>query len=654
MPIQRNLMSLAILKVNWAGRLDYVENFVPFAAQALKISKQPEVSLQEIQNIFETEFGLTIPQGPLKTILKRAKKRGYLSVSNGIYKRNEMMLEKLNFSVTQQGVERKHNTLIDRLIHFCQDKNGEVWTVDEAEMAMQEYLADEGHRIMNLRTEADISADVHTSTKNNYIVASFVCNLHERDVAGFEYLMTVVKGAMLADAVYFPEIGSVKSTFGNLDVYFDTNFLLRAMGYAPKAKQDPCLELLDLLHELNANLKCFTHTFEEIRGVLLAAAHYLRNDGKGVVGTFETYEYFAGEGCSASDVDLIVAKLSKSLSSLRVHIVETPPHSPPLTIDESAFGDMLQTKYGFIKEESRYKDIRSVTAVYRLRDGQKYYNIDSCKAIFVTTNSDLARATIEFFNIAENGEVPLCLPDYVLATHAWLMKPTSAPDLPRKRLIADCYAALNPTDELWGRYLRELEKLQQSKDVSAEDYALLRYSSVARTALMDTVCGDPEVFVEGTIKDILEKAKMTIRADLEEEVTDKQQLLEQANQQVETEKKRLQAQRQHIRSCSVRIGKYFSLFVGALMIVMLVFCMVITFPGIPNHFSKKPVIFIVLVLFSIWMIVSVVYGTSVKSFMRKIERWVSDRCETMMLDRSTDNETTGKPPVQPPVTEQTE
>jgi len=34
------------------------------------------------------------------------------------------------------------------------------------------------------------------------------------------------------------------------------------------------------------------------------------------------------------------------------------------------------------------------------------------------------------------------------------------PDLPRKRIIADCYAATQPSETLWHRFVHELEVLE--------------------------------------------------------------------------------------------------------------------------------------------------------------------------------------------------
>jgi len=71
------ITSLAILKVNWDRGHDYIKNFVPFVAECLRTAPQPEVSLPELQTAIHDTFGLRIPQGALKTILRRAVRSGY-------------------------------------------------------------------------------------------------------------------------------------------------------------------------------------------------------------------------------------------------------------------------------------------------------------------------------------------------------------------------------------------------------------------------------------------------------------------------------------------------------------------------------------------------------------------------------------------------
>src|SRR6266581_9779061 len=71
---ERLVTSLAILKVNWDKGRDYIANYVPFVAECLRKAPQPEVSLANLQAAVSAEFGLKIPLGALKTVLRRAAK----------------------------------------------------------------------------------------------------------------------------------------------------------------------------------------------------------------------------------------------------------------------------------------------------------------------------------------------------------------------------------------------------------------------------------------------------------------------------------------------------------------------------------------------------------------------------------------------------
>jgi hypothetical protein len=79
-------------------------------------------------------------------------------------------------------------------------------------------------------------------------------------------------------------------------------------------------------------------------------------------------------------------------------------------------------------------------------------------------------------------------------------------------VIADCYAATQPDDRLWRRYLAEVARLEKSRRASVEDCYLLRHSLDARTALMEMTLGEERTFTEGTVPEILEHIKVQIRA----------------------------------------------------------------------------------------------------------------------------------------------
>jgi hypothetical protein len=77
------------------------------------------------------------------------------------------------------------------------------------------------------------------------------------------------------------------------------------------------------------------------------------------------------------------------------------------------------------------------------------------------------------------------------------------PDLPKKQMMADAYAAMHPSPELWRKFLAEVEKLKRGDTITGDDYLLLRNSIEIKSHLMDLTLGDEEALVEGTVAEVL-------------------------------------------------------------------------------------------------------------------------------------------------------
>jgi len=97
------LVSVAILKVNWDHGHDYIENFVPFVAECIRLSSSPVISLEELQQCMKQSFGLEVPQFALKTILKRVSKRGFIRRHHNLYHRIDSAFDNWNFSQKRRG-----------------------------------------------------------------------------------------------------------------------------------------------------------------------------------------------------------------------------------------------------------------------------------------------------------------------------------------------------------------------------------------------------------------------------------------------------------------------------------------------------------------------------------------------------------------------
>ncbi len=646
---ERLVTSLAILKVNWDKGRDYIANYVPFVAECLRKAPQPEVSLADLQAAVNAEFGLKIPLGALKTVLRRAAKIGFVTPTEGIYRRNDAALARLDLAPVRDDMLRRYEALMAKLIDFCANRYDVRWSPEDAEAAILAYLQEHSAAILASAVAGEPVPVATESLKHaDFLVNAFIAHLHESDPDGFDFLETIVKGSMLANVMFFPDLGSIPRRFEQVEVFFDTAFLLRALGLEGESRQAPCRELISLVYEQNGAPRCFDHTFNEIRRVLGAAARGLLKRGNLRLMYGDTLEYLIHSGYKASDVELAIARLEKSLHALRVQVRPRPAHTVPLGVDEVKLRALLQQEVHYRREETLDHDLDAITAIHRLRRGQFPPHIEACSAIFVTTNRSLARAGLRFLT-EEYGEefadiahaVPACILDEHFTALVWLKQPSRAPDLPRKRIIANCYAALNPSNDLWKLYLHEIDRLQKAGELSEDDFTLLRFSTVVRSAVMDATFGDPEAFTEGTVQEILEKAQASARAQTEAALAAERERREDAERRATLAEAQLEAKRrrqlQRCQGIGAGVGRWVAralLYGGTgLLAVGVYLTLPEPLPRMPGEWTRlaAPAVLVVLCALGVMTIAHLSFGTTLLSLVRRLEVSVARFVEQTLI-----------------------
>lgn len=391
---QATLASLAILKVNWDNKgHDYADNFLPFVLEAIQRAERPEISVSDIQKRIREDFGLIIPQGALNTLLRRAERRGAVRREHGIFLRVDTTSDS-GFALQRAEVSRSLAALLSKLGAFVHGHFGLNWTEHEAEDALLNHLQTLCIPILAAATDGCAIPPVEQVIANSeYVINAFVAHLFERDSEGFALLETVTKGNMLATALFLPEIGKAEKKFKGLTVYLDTRILLRALGLEGEGLREPAAELLNLLYEMNVTLACFDITLDEVRRILDAAQHALKEPSLLRRGHFSVTEHFVSIGYRASDVELVISQLERSLRRLHIHIKERPAHEKLLTLDETALSKILSLELPNQNPDAQRHDLDCITSVHRLRRGQPKSDIESCEHIFVTSNNGLAIAS---------------------------------------------------------------------------------------------------------------------------------------------------------------------------------------------------------------------------------------------------------------------
>lgn len=622
----RAVVSLAILSVNFAHSKSYLDNFVPLLGECLRLGDEDVVSLPVVQQRMQSEFGLTIPQNVLQSVLRRAQSRGYIAFANGVYYRVIDVLEKSNFRDVQQQVLRSHDELIRSLADFAADRFSLTWTRDDAEVALQDHVEDNEVAILAGARGRIIVPDNAQTPHSRFVVARFLQHLQEEHSGYFDYFETIVKGSMLASAVFLPDPEQASARFARgSEIFFDTAFLIFALGYGGDARKEPARELLHLLRDTGASLRCFRHTLDEIHGALEACANALSS--KNLAGPIrQSVEYFIQLRADKADVLRYAARLEQDLESLYIQVVDTPPYANyQFVIDEAALNDEIDEQFTY-RPTARERDVASVAAIVRLRKGEPYYLIEKCKALFVTTNAKLARVARDFV-ARDLGEVSLapCITDHALTTVLWLKKPVAAPDLPRKRIIADCFAATQPSEQMVRKYLEKVDTLEAEGKHSENECFLLRYSMEARNALMDRTLGEEEAFTQGTIAEVLDVVKESIVGEEREKFQEASAALADA--------KRLDFERSvRVRNRAIRIAGRVGLAARVAVLVLLVLAAALLFtesiPGLNQGIFSLVAGFVAVALF-VLSAIDLVWGNNVERLVTAGEDSLARRIESL-------------------------
>jgi hypothetical protein len=513
------LTSLAILKVNHDQNRDYISNFVPFVAQVIREAPQDEVSLPEVQAGVLATFSLKMPQGALNTILHRACKKGYVQKRQGIYRRDPKKLADLDLGSVRASVARQQLSLLKELAEFATEGYEVDWGVGEAERALLSYLSTRGTAILTAAVDGTAIDAPPPVDHSGLIVNAFVAEASKSNPTAFEFLVTLVKGSMLADVLYLPgTFEDAHRKFGKTEFFLDTAFVLRAIGFSTKEASQPACELIALLGKQNVRLRMFEHNRDEALAVMDYAARALQPGSQ--LPLSPPAEFLRNDDWQPSDVEEFIANVPKKLSALGIEVVAKPKYVKSLGIDESGLEQTLKEELPDQRPEARRRDVDSLAAITRLRRGEATHGLENCGAVLVSTNGTLVRTGTEFFRKQGGGKgVSPVIHAHDLTWIAWLKLPTAAPDLPRLQIIADSFAALNPSDELWRRYTSEIARLRDQGEVTTEEFHVLRYSIEARRALLTQTLGDPDVFTEGSIPTILAKAREEITAELRRQLS---------------------------------------------------------------------------------------------------------------------------------------
>ncbi len=514
--LKRTIASLALVKANAEIRgRDFIENFVPFIATLIRDKSYTEVDVHRICSDFSESYGLSIPYHPMIAILNRAASRGILQKSSGKFIPVMEKVVQWDMTPLRLEQERRIGAILNGLIDHAQTKYSVKLSSSEAEAALVGYLKIHDLDILCASQVPSVLPEVKPSRRGRFLVASYVKYASSVQPDKFKWMIDTAIGHVLACAILY-DTQSFSGKLTSVNLYLDTMLLLRILGAEGKARQVAYEEFVRVAKKNGANVKVFRHTYDEAMGILENCRQWVGKQDYDPSKASPALRHFVAEGVTTSDVDLFIARVPEKFREHNI-IVADEGMSNDQQKYQIAEGDlrvMIVEEYKRLhpsfeaieKEFTLQRDINSISAVHRLRQGQAVHSLPTSGHIFLTNNATLAYACKRFERekLRSGDSVPACLTDTFLGTMLWLESPIESSGLSAKRMIADCTAALQPDAILLRKLVFEAKKLLDEKKVTPNEFLALRGSRVAYEMLAEKTLCDPDAFTDKTALEVIE------------------------------------------------------------------------------------------------------------------------------------------------------
>ena len=341
---------------------------------------------------------------------------------------------------------------------------------DDALAALTSFL-DANHIGVVLGQKIDVGAS-NNGPRLDQVVAAFVSEVVTEREQHFSTLDAVVKGLIVQNALLLRDVPMAGRQLAGLTVFLDTGILLRALGYAGTTERLVATESLGLIRAAAARLGAFEGTVHEVEGVLRV---YEKNLGstvgmKSLRGNTVT-EYFLGVRATPAEIRQEILLLNQNLRRMGIQTRDFPKHMREYTEDEQALADALRdpTRDGNSLDPRVWHDVQAIAAVLTLRAGIRPQRIANAGFVFSSGSArTVENATRWYREVQPHGVEPI-VHFRSVTNAAWFLRPANASDVPMHELVAVCAGYLRPTPQVWERFVKGLEHLVKSGELSDDE-----------------------------------------------------------------------------------------------------------------------------------------------------------------------------------------
>jgi len=496
------------------GKSDYLDCFWPLAVCSMPPSGSATVA--SIQKAVASKYSLNVPQHVLSVLLERAEKRGNLRYDNKhAYSLTSKGSEYVHDTSSETDITRRVNALIDDIFEFFAAHDTPI-AHDVVEDMLFQFIQENLNLMLPYLSPStpkeidEASSDLRPAGR---LLLSYVQAADRAKPVQYATLQDLVIGAVLTLLLTTPNASEIqeyrKTRIKDCTFYLDTNVAISMLGLRTNERGDPASELLSMMKAAGLQLRVFDFTVDEI--CYLVSGYQDKYDKyPEQIRIDDIYSELRRKNWTPEDARHFVTHVDEHLRSIGVLVEDVPtvhletytPQRPELVDEISKYKPQQDSKV------SVNHDLAAIDQILLKRRGSRR-RIETCGAIFLTSDLKLARFNLDLYEHRGTATVCEVIPDRVLATILWLKNPTGTP--PMKAILATYSREMGVNRKIWNRFYEILSRLWKEGRLTEDDVSTIIYDQTIEGALSSVSAESEELIDESYV---LEQARASKEREL--------------------------------------------------------------------------------------------------------------------------------------------
>lgn len=526
--MSKELVAFALVAEEYEKTGDPLRGLQPLFAPLLMDCKGQLFNPEKFSADFTEAYGLQMSAFVASALAERMEELGLLVRSHDRNTGTSYAVAEFEWAaepIAEAQVENTINFFVEWAVVRASEY-GKIFDNAVLEEAMLSRLArpefasifvqndgDKNSRLRKMMGVAAVDFNAKDEAFLDYLVASFILHSEANAPSIFDSISLVSYGSLIADAVAGLAV-PVKPQTGEkqLRIVLDAPLVLDLLDLNSPAHRQYAAGLLEIAKSSGMMLAIFDHSLEEMRQTIQATLEAsARGEGYGPMA-----HRFKTENGKRLNATLIRDHLRERVTDLGFTVMRAELYRearfikwfPEERVDQvrNAIGDLHEHL------DARVRDAESVAAVARLKgERSEAGSLFDSGSIFITRNSVLCKRVNRVLSRGRSGPSPT----FTIATDGqivgvlWFVSGMQGVELSRRRLIANCSAAVLPKRELISRISSMLEGIAPEL---RQEFEVLMADSRASLCVMRLTAGDLDLIDRDKSIELIEEMRAELAA----------------------------------------------------------------------------------------------------------------------------------------------